>query len=366
MDSSGIMKCPIVLRAGLETELARLTLTGIHARRAQAFDGLHVTELVAADLDALVSLAKYDDVDDLACGYLTGPARATLAARMIEVVHAVPAEVLHALARRSEQPEVRYAALKVAGQAHADPQAGSAWDEQIARTIAAAMEDAEGAIRLEAALVAIRVNPRRSGPILRGLLKCEKDPIVRDAVEDLIPKTGAAGDGPADTHRTVDSSLRLAFPSCMTGHLADKGCALDAISCPPTTIEVGEGVRLFERSAMAPRRARLRALVDEAREAACVSFDGDDAAAFALDAAEVLHLIPIPFAVELAREGPTPEVRVRTVLGLAMAASSRVLPDGGTAVQRLMPLLEALSEDAAGEVREVAIAARALLAIETR
>ena len=344
MNSTDALNIPILIREHLAAEITSLGEVGIRARRTQAFGELQVTELSAGGLDALLSLAKYDDVENLACGYITGPAGVELATRVVDRAHAVPAEILEVLATNAQDPEVRFGALKVAGQAHANPhEPGAGWDTEIAFTVAAAMRDEEPAIRLEAALVAVRVGAARAAPLLHALLGRETEQAVRTEVEGLIKEVGSPSTK-VETTQSARRSARLAFPVLSTTKMEDDLRMLDAAAAAAPVNEVAQGVRLYEWRARSPQQARTRCLVDEPHGAACAYFDGDDAAALALEFAYVLHFVPIPVARAVARAGPTLELRVSAVLALQWLRQIECYPTAGGSA-RACAFLEALSAD---------------------
>jgi hypothetical protein len=355
------VRLSILLQHGIDQEIQALGPVGLRTRRGQSFDDLAVTEMAGSDLDATLSLAKYDDVENLACGYFTGPARVRLAARVARHAHVVPTDILHALARGAGDPEVRYGALKVAGQAHADPQVGAGWDGDIVSSLSVAMRDEEPAIRLEAAMVAVRVGAARARPLLHALLERESEPSVRTALEELIADLGAA---PAEALPT-GSSLRLAFPLRTIEGLDQSLAQIETLKLEPTPIEGGEGVRVHVGRALDPQHARLRCMVDNGHGAGCAFFDGDDAAALALEACYGLHTLPRPLARAVVLDGETTADRVGALLGLAMSASTRVLPGESGDHHDLLEWLEGVSKHPDPALRTAAVAARSLVARES-
>ncbi len=355
------VKVPFLVRASLDDELATLATGGMLPRLRASDSGLEMVELAATGIEAVASVAHYEDVANLACAYFSGADRLQLALRAAEHVHAVPVEILHVLARSAADPETRYNALKVVGQAHADPVPGTGWNGEIELTLSTAMCDEEPAIRLEAALVSVRVAPERALPLLRELDARERLTEIRVELAALMRDLGnVTAEAPVISES--QRAPRLAFPLRIAP--GDVGLR-EALAASGTKSDLGD-LESYEERAAPPLEARQRVLLDAARGAACAFFEGSDAALLALAAAERMHFILPELTLASVRAGGPTEPRIASIWTLAMAASQRVLADGGVAAHALVSLLDELAADVDLRVRATAAAARELVAAELR
>lgn len=313
------------------------------------------------DYEATLTLVRHKAIKDSGCAFFAGRDRFDLAVCFVSLLHYVPHEALHLLARADTDTASRLAALDCLMLVYLPDNGVSYWDAMVDETVRTLLKDPSPEVRYRALELEVFGNSAAALEHVDELLAQELDDAARRKLTALragaeigIPKAPRVR-----VEATASRELRLAFPIYSEANVEkiaqrfSRACSVVQTS----TLEIDGGAGLVELQAN-DRDARLTCVVSTDSSLGGTYFSGAEGMRFVLDVSHIVSYFPVELAKICAFYCQRGALRVRAISALVFAATEKILPGSG-----LDPAIHVVLTDALNDVDPtVQLAAQAALA----
>jgi hypothetical protein len=299
------------------------------------------------DYEVTLTLVRHKAIKDSGCAFFAGRDRFDLAVCFVSLLHFVPHEALHLLARADTDTASRLAALDCLKLVHLPDNGVSYWDAMVDETVRILLKDPSPEVQYRALEAEVFGNGAAALQHIDELLAQETDDAARRKLADL--RAGAeVASRKAPVVRFEDTApreLRLAFPIYSEASVEtiarrfSGACSVGQTS----TLEIDGGSRLVELQAN-DRDARLTCAVSTVSSVGGTYFSGADGMRFVLDVSHLVHYFPVELAKICAFYCQRGALRVRAISALVFAATEKLLPGSGVDPEIYTVLKDALSD----------------------